>query len=323
MTGHEDLTGKKFGQLTVIKIDHIEEIAYWLCRCDCGRSNDFIVRSTSLKTGHTTSCKICGYERTGQTRFRDLTGQKFGQLTVIRLYEKRKVKHGTAMYWLCHCSCNRVDDFIVSTRSLTDGLQHACKLCGYEKAGDSKTEDLTGQIFGQLTVIKRSDDYIDSRGNHYVKWVCRCSCGKSEDFSTQARILKSGRATSCGCRHESFIASELKKYFIENYNAEKEYKMLKNPKTGSWLRCDIYIPSNKIFIEIHGNQHYYIDTWHYHLASKNGTTPEDELIDQKYRDKIKKNFAKKNGCYIEIDLRKIKKTEDAINYVEKTIKNFK
>ena len=33
-----DLTGQRFGRLTVIRYDHSEhDGAHWLCKCDCGK----------------------------------------------------------------------------------------------------------------------------------------------------------------------------------------------------------------------------------------------------------------------------------------------
>lgn len=55
-----DIIGKKFGKLTVLKRsdDYIcsggRKEAQYLCRCDCG--NMKIVRGSSLRKGHTTSC---------------------------------------------------------------------------------------------------------------------------------------------------------------------------------------------------------------------------------------------------------------------------
>lgn len=52
-----DLTGKKFGNLTVIRHLNYSESGHtslWECKCDCG--NITIVRGTNLKSGHTISC---------------------------------------------------------------------------------------------------------------------------------------------------------------------------------------------------------------------------------------------------------------------------
>lgn len=55
-----DLTGQKFGKLTVIKRveDHIQSngrhVVQWMCKCDCG--NELIVLGDSLKGKKTKSC---------------------------------------------------------------------------------------------------------------------------------------------------------------------------------------------------------------------------------------------------------------------------
>lgn len=54
-----DITGQKFGRLTVIKLDHIVNKkhgpeSYWLCKCDCG--NEKIIRKDHITGNKTLSC---------------------------------------------------------------------------------------------------------------------------------------------------------------------------------------------------------------------------------------------------------------------------
>lgn len=51
-----DLTGKKFGKLTAIKLDHLNKRGrqYYLCKCDCG--NYHIADATHLQNGTIKSC---------------------------------------------------------------------------------------------------------------------------------------------------------------------------------------------------------------------------------------------------------------------------
>lgn len=54
----KDLTGKKFGSLTVIAFDHSNKKAYWRCLCECGRE---VVKcganlTRDVKVGKTPSC---------------------------------------------------------------------------------------------------------------------------------------------------------------------------------------------------------------------------------------------------------------------------
>ena len=55
-----DITGEKFGKLTVLKrVGKDGSFATWLCVCDCGRET--IVRSRSLWSGNTKSCGCSHY----------------------------------------------------------------------------------------------------------------------------------------------------------------------------------------------------------------------------------------------------------------------
>ena len=60
--------------------------------------------------------------------------------------------------------------------------------------GHSMIDDLTGQVFGNLTVI----GITDKRKNGYnVIWHCKCTCGNEVDV--KGSDLKRGHTTSCGC----------------------------------------------------------------------------------------------------------------------------
>lgn len=56
----------------------------------------------------------------------------------------------------------------------------------------STMKDLSGQVFGRLTAIRRGPDKLKA-----VTWECRCGCGESKHV--RAGDLVSGRTKSCGC----------------------------------------------------------------------------------------------------------------------------
>ena len=91
-----DLTGERFGLLTVLNEAEPyfqpsgRRLVQWNCLCDCG--NKTIVRTTNLRSGHTTSCG-CACGRI------DLINKKYGRLTVIK-----KLPNG---YHLCRCDCGK------------------------------------------------------------------------------------------------------------------------------------------------------------------------------------------------------------------------
>lgn len=73
----------------------------------------------------------------------------------------------------------------------------------------SKLIDLTGQKFGRLTVLKRSEDYISKSREKTVQWECQCDCGNICIVS--GRGLKSGKTQSCGCLRREKIIERNKK----------------------------------------------------------------------------------------------------------------
>lgn len=56
----------------------------------------------------------------------------------------------------------------------------------------SKFIDLTGQKFGKLTVLKRTENK-----GRYPAWLCRCDCGIERVFI--GNNLRNGYTVSCGC----------------------------------------------------------------------------------------------------------------------------
>ena len=82
-----------------------------------------------------------------------------------------------------------------------------------------KVKDLTGEKFGDLTVVKRADDYISPKGKHYLRWLCLCTCGNT--CIVIGETLKSGGTRSCGCLKNVNISKANKKY--NTYDLSGEY----------------------------------------------------------------------------------------------------
>lgn len=122
----KDLTGQKFGKLTVIRRGESritpsgKPRVCWVCRCDCG--NETIVDAQKLKVGHTKSCGCAIAENKGQS-FVDLTGQRFNRLTVVRFLEKGE-RTTRAYNWLCRCDCGNT--VRASADKLNRRLQQSC-----------------------------------------------------------------------------------------------------------------------------------------------------------------------------------------------------
>lgn len=127
-------------------------------------------------------------------RLIDLTGQTFGNLTVV---SRASNVNGKRTMWNCVCSCG--NQKIVCATHLRSGKTRSCGCATKELISKKNLDDLTGKTFDRLTVIARDDDYIQKNGRHRVRWLCQCSCGAT--LSVASDSLKHGVTRSCGCYH--------------------------------------------------------------------------------------------------------------------------
>lgn len=296
MSSFVDLTGQTFGRWSVVSYwGKKKETLYWNCVCSCSNKTNRVVAGGSLKRGISKSCG-CLIREAARNKLKDLTNKRYGRLTVVSFNGR---KNGMS-YWNCVCDCK--NELIVIGDNLRTGNTKSCGCYNDEKIHE--TLEIAGNKYGKLKVIKF---YEMRKGESF--WLCVCDCENKTEIIVRGSSLKYGGTKSCGCLSESHMANELKIYFKKYYNSISEYRVLKNPTTGHWLPYDIYLKDYKIFIEVNGKQHYsFMEKW-WHKTIEN-------FEKSKKRDAIKKKFAKKNGIYIEIDLRKIKTPEEAISYIE-------
>ena len=127
-------------------------------------------------------------------KVKDLTGQKFGRLTVIRRVEDKICPSGTYKQYLCKCDCGNT--IAVTTASLKSGHTKSCGCLRKDTLSQLTYKDLTGQVFGKLTVIKRETDYISPNGQHGTQWLCKCECGN--EIIARGGNLTNENTQSCG-----------------------------------------------------------------------------------------------------------------------------
>lgn len=113
----EDLTGRKFGKLTVIEFVDVPTThhTFWKCKCECG--GETTIRTDILKSGKT---KSCGCAARGRKALVSI-GDKFGKLTVLEEYGRSK--NGEILY-KCKCECGNTA--IVKGIHLFDGNTRSC-----------------------------------------------------------------------------------------------------------------------------------------------------------------------------------------------------
>lgn len=94
----------------------------------------------------------------------NLIGKRYGKLVVEELLPSDK---NGQRRWLCRCDCGKTH--IATTGNLNSGRTTNC--------GCKKSPDLTGKVFGRLTVLGLSDKRGPRGARTTPMWECRCECG--------------------------------------------------------------------------------------------------------------------------------------------------
>lgn len=169
-----DIKNRVFGRLTALKVVATGKKRVWRCRCVCG--NYVRIPTFQLLHGLTKSC--------GCIRIEDLTGMKFGRLTVLKLASR---KNGTT--WLCRCLCGRKK--AVRARHLKTGVDS----CGCYTAE-------------KLSVSRRLPHGFSAR-NRVIDWYRRNAKKKGLCFKlTRERVIEllGGDCFYCGAKPSSVCA---------------------------------------------------------------------------------------------------------------------
>ena len=148
-----DITGQKFGRLTVTKRVFPNDKyrhSMWLCKCECG--NEKIVNERSLKGGLTKSCGCLQKEITG-----NLHRLKSGIATMrcsIRNYK----------YW----AKSRELEYNLTEEQFKEITQKDCFYCGAKPGNISKTPNNNGAY------IYNGIDRVDNKKGYTIDNVVPC-----------------------------------------------------------------------------------------------------------------------------------------------------
>lgn len=158
----KDRTGERFGRLTVVSYagpyrlrDGRVNGRKWHCRCDCGTTTTLAY--ASLASGNTRSCgclqldtwaeksraarekkeklAATSAERRAIAKSKateallakyDISGQRYGLLTVLSRGEPRRADDGSVIYHRFNCICDCGNTKLIAARSLKAGLTKSC-----------------------------------------------------------------------------------------------------------------------------------------------------------------------------------------------------
>ena len=134
----KDLTGKRFGKLTV---ETYIGSSKWKCRCDCGNS----IEVTTSDLPKTKSCGCSSHE--GHPI--DITGIRYNHLTAMCFDH---CGNDTKHYWRFRCDCG--NEVVLKKVYVTTGDVKSCGCCSVAKFGSSGELEIRDYILSICPDVK-------------------------------------------------------------------------------------------------------------------------------------------------------------------------
>lgn len=275
-----DLSSQRFGRLTVLApAENVGGRTAWLCRCDCGK--EVVVKTHHLRSGHTKSCGC----QNGTGGPRTALGLTYVDGTCVEMIRANTLrKNNTSgvqgVDWLAKkqrwratiCfkgkrhylgSYTNFEDAVKARKKAEEDIFGAfleayageipeSELKDLEKLRpavprdySAQRLDLTGQRFGQLTVLAPAENI-----GAMTAWRCRCDCGNETVVTTGH--LRSGQTTSCGCKPKgTFVDGTfvelLQAKTLRGNNTSGATGVERVPGTGMW-RAVIFFKGKRHYL---------------------------------------------------------------------------
>lgn len=216
----KDLTGKVFGNLTVLERDgsSVYGGALWLCQCSCGNK---VTMSSGRIRNYQKCGRFCGTERKyiPGTKMEDFTGKVVGALTGIS-YAGRN-EDGVNL-WLCQCSCGTMVTETAEMVKKTPTCKH------YTNPNHTKPKRLAfkdlvvGRKIGDITVLSRQGE--DKLGKELYE-VLLPDGSKTIYNIKKLRILYNTTEKMDG---DSLIVNHIRPFDSVTRSSNKKYQMYLN-----------------------------------------------------------------------------------------------
>lgn len=238
-----DIIGKKIGMLTVVK--EVERkiksngrtVRQYECLCECG--NIKVVTRDDLIGERVTNCgnhKVLQIEKRKDTLKNKYLKEKHNEWKI--LCQEGIVDNHELFKCQCDCGCNEIK--LIQKNKLSVTLCEKRKEIERQKLEKQKVEfniydapqgieDLTGNVYGRLTVLG-----FGGVINYDRYWVCQCSCGTKRIIKEYSII--SGITVSCGCYH-----TEKTKEFALDLVGQKIGRLTVIKRVENKDRCTVFL----------------------------------------------------------------------------------
>lgn len=222
-----DITGEEYENFKVLRkgsgryTSGGQYKATWICLCKCGK--EFEADSALIRSGRTKSCGCMNFKDRSKMS-EDLSGRKFGRLTVVRRLKPEEVE--TVQYnWLCQCECgnyvkasaNKLKtghtkscgclkrEFSIGDKTRTHGLRKSTRLYHIYATMKQRCNNPNNSQYKNYggRGIRVCDEWNHKNGfESFYKWAIGAGFDESKTWQEQSidRIDVNGNYEPSNCR---------------------------------------------------------------------------------------------------------------------------
>ncbi|NGT11930.1 hypothetical protein G6Y96_09220 [Clostridium perfringens] len=235
-------------------------------KLQCDKGHRYFVIPNNFKRG--TRCPICsGYNNPETSKLDFIKQVEKEGYKVIGNYINARIK--------VEVECNKGHRYFVKPNDFKNGTR--CSICAGNNPETSKL-DFIKQV--EIEGYKLIGNYVNARTKVELE------CDKCHRYFVRPSSFKSGhRCPHCSINsHGEILTKKILDEYNCKYESQKKFDRLIGLNNGQ-LSYDFFV-DNYLLIEIQGEQHYRAIEWY---------GGEDKFKQQQEHDRLKREFAKKNG----------------------------
>lgn len=177
MSVFKDNPGDKIGPYQILLLERTrKKNGHWFGKFLCPFHSEkdphyFECNISSVRQGATKSCgcqRFVHSKENGRKRMKDLTGQKFGHLYVVK--ESSKRNGGNHILWECHCDCKQHGIIFVRTNDLLTGKIVCCQQKINRSRGEQKLLDILNFLQIEYNTQYTFNDCINFDTNRKLRF---------------------------------------------------------------------------------------------------------------------------------------------------------
>jgi hypothetical protein len=170
MSRFKDLTGQKYNMLTATRFVEVRnKNAFWECTCECGKLK--ILAGADLKRGQVKSCGCATQELQALKKFKDITGQRFNRLQVLKFLRMTTSRNSV---YECLCDCGTIK--AVERSALVRGHTTSCGCYNRDKQLKGDGVASFNNYLNSYIQSARKRDYVFELTEEQFKEVIAKDC---------------------------------------------------------------------------------------------------------------------------------------------------